>query len=173
MICGVTAGLAVLTKAPSLVLGILVLLVVLSAPLANRGAWTLPRLVGSLVVAGLPGCGGRRRVVADVLGRAHRIRDSRCAVHAGHERGAPPRATTSWGRPSPTPVPGDHPLAILFRLSPLALAGLVSLGVLLPPPSLRKPTCLLVLFTVGFILFLSLAGRSWTATPCRVFPPST
>ena len=44
VLCGAASGLAVLTKAPSLVLGLLVPLVALSAPFVDRAAWSWLRV---------------------------------------------------------------------------------------------------------------------------------
>ena len=60
---------------------------------------------------------------------------------------------------------------MMYRFSPLALAGLVALAVLLPPRSkLRNPTILLLLFVVGFLLFLSLASKKLDRYALPVFP---
>ncbi|MGE3270702.1 MAG: hypothetical protein AB7P40_18255, partial [Chloroflexota bacterium] len=63
-----------------------------------------------------------------------------------------------------------YPVAILFRLSPLALAGLVALGVLLPPPKLRRQSLLLTFLVIGFIMFLSLAGKKLDRYTLPAFP---
>jgi 4-amino-4-deoxy-L-arabinose transferase-like glycosyltransferase len=68
------------------------------------------------------------------------------------------------------PGPFYYPVAMMFRLSPLALAGLVSLGVLLPPRSEKRPTLLLLLFVVGFVLFLSLASKKLDRYMVPAFP---
>lgn len=169
VLCGVASGLAVLTKAPSLVLGLLVPIVALAAPFLDRQAWPWRRVLRSLVVVGLLGAA---TVVAlwpsfwvapvETVTRAVRFT---LETSAEHQPG-----NYFLGRAVADPGPGYYPVAIMFRLSPLALAGLVSLVVLLPPRSHRRPTILLVLFVVGFVLFLSLAGKKLDRYTLPAFP---
>lgn len=169
VLCGVTAGLAVLTKAPSLVLGLLVPIVALTAPLARRGAWTWPRLLGTLIVAGLLGVAVIVALwptfwVAPVESVMRAVRFT-LDTSAEHRPG-----NYFLGQAVADPGPWYYPAAILFRISPLALAGLVALGVLLPTTPLRKPTYLLLIFVFGFILFLSLAGKKLDRYTLPAFP---
>jgi hypothetical protein len=169
VLCGVAAGLAVLTKAPSLVLGLLVPIVALSAPLARRGAWSLPRLLVTLIAGGLLGV-----VVVVALWPTFwvaPIESVTRAIRFTLDTSAEHRPGNFFmGQAVADPGPWYYPIAMLFRISPLALAGLVALGVLLPPPALRKPTYLLLLFVVGFILFLSLAGKKLDRYTLPAFP---
>lgn len=169
LLCGLASGLAVLTKAPSLVLGLLLPLVALAAPLLDRSCWSWRRVVGSLVVAGAVAL-----AVAIVLWPAlwvapvdtvRRAVEFTIATSGEHRPG-----NFFAGRAVADPGPAFYPVAILFRLAPLTLAGLVALGVLLPPRQLRRPTALLLLFTLGFLLFLSLASKKLDRYTVPVFP---
>ena len=169
VLCGVASGLAVLTKAPSLVLGLLVPVVALTAPFVHRGSWTWTRLAQSLLLAGVVGLAVVFALwptlwVApiDTVARAVRFTLETSAEHRP--------GNFFLGQPVADPGPWYYPVAMMFRLSPLALAGLVSLGVLLPPRSLKLPTLLLLLFVVGFVLFLSLAGKKLDRYTLPAFP---
>ena len=169
VLCGVASGLAVSTKAPSLVLGLLVPVVVLTAPFVNRGAWPWLRLARSMVLAGLIGV-----TIVFVLWPALWVAPIDTVIRAVRftlETSAEHRPGNYFlGQPVADPGPWYYPVAIMFRLSPLALGGLVSLGVLLPPKALRRQTVLLLLFIVGFILFLSLAGKKLDRYTLPAFP---
>jgi hypothetical protein len=68
------------------------------------------------------------------------------------------------------PGPFFYPTAVMYRLAPLTLAGLVSLGVLLPPRSLRQPTLLLLLFVFVYRAFLSVGGIKGDRYTIPAFP---
>ena len=168
-VCGVASGLAVLTKAPSLVLGLLVPVVAISALLFDRSAWSWFRLGRSLIVAGIIGLAvvfalwpSLWMAPIDTVNRAIRFTLDTSAEHRP--------GNFFLGQPVADPGPWYYPVAVMFRLSPLALAGLVSLGVLLPPRPLKRPTILLLLFIVGFVLFLSLAGKKLDRYTLPAFP---
>jgi 4-amino-4-deoxy-L-arabinose transferase-like glycosyltransferase len=74
------------------------------------------------------------------------------------------------GQPVADPGPFYYPTAVVYRMSPLALAGLVAVGVLLPPRSKLRPTLLLLLLAFGFLLFLSLAGKKLDRYTLPAFP---
>jgi hypothetical protein len=151
------------------VLGLLVPVVAFTAPLVDRAAWPLPRLVRSLIVAGLIGL-----VVIFALWPSLWVAPVETVVRAARftlETSAEHRPGNYFlGRPVADPGPLYYPVAMMFRLSPLVLAGLVALGVLLPPRSLYRPTLLLLLFTFGFVLFLSLAGKKLDRYTVPAFP---
>jgi hypothetical protein len=168
-LCGVAAGLAVLTKAPSLVLGLLVPVVALAAPLVDRERWSWPRAILTLIVAGLIGVGvlfalwPALWVIPDfTVERAIEFTLDTSAVHLP--------GNFFMGHPVADPGPFYYPTAVMYRLSPLALAGLVALGVLLPPRGLKYPTILLLLFIVGFLSFLSVAGKKLDRYTIPAFP---
>lgn len=169
MLCGIATGLAILTKAPSLVMGLLVPVVALTAPLVDRAAWSWTRALRSLIVAGLIGV-----VVVLALWPAfwvapidtvNRFVAFTMLTSAEHRPG-----NFFMGQPVADPGPFYYPTAIMFRLSPLALAGLIAVGVLLPPRSLKRPTLLLLLFIFGFLAFLSLAGKKLDRYTLPAFP---
>jgi len=169
VVCGLASGLAVLTKAPSLVLGLLVPAIALAAPFLNRAAWPWTRLLRSLVIAGVIGLVTVLAVwpsfwVAPILTVERFIRFT-LDTSSEHRPG-----NFFLGAAVADPGPFYYPVAIMFRLSPLALAGLVSLGVLLPPRSLKRPTLLLLLFIFGLILFLSLASKKLDRYTLPAFP---
>ena len=169
VLCGVATGLAILTKAPSLVLGLLVPAVALTARFLDAAAWPWLRLARSLVVAGLVGVAVIFLLwptlwVAPIDSAVQAVRFT-LATSAEHRPG-----NFFLGQAVADPGPWYYPVAVMFRLSPLALAGLVALGVLLPPRSLTRPTLLLVLFVVGFVLFLSLANKKLDRYSLPTFP---
>ena len=169
VLCGVASGLAVLTKAPSLVLGLLVPAVALAAPFMDRASWPWWRLARSLIVAGIVGLAVVFALwptlwVAPIETVTRAVRFT-LQTSAEHRPG-----NFFLGQPVADPGPWYYPVAIMFRLSPLALAGLVSLGVLLPPASLKRPTTLLLLVVGGFVLFLSLAGKKLDRYTLPAFP---
>jgi 4-amino-4-deoxy-L-arabinose transferase-like glycosyltransferase len=169
VLCAVASALALLTKAPSLVLGLLIPIVALAAPFLDRAAWPLPRLLRSMVVAGLIGI-----PVVFALWPAlwvAPIYTLTTALRFTIETGAEHRPGNFFmGHPLVDPGPLYYPTVIMYRLSPLALAGLVSVGVLLPPRSLKRPTLLLLFFIVGFMLFLSLASKKLDRYAIPAFP---
>jgi hypothetical protein len=68
------------------------------------------------------------------------------------------------------PGPIFYPVAIVFRLAPLTLAGLVAVGVLLPPRSMKAPSLLLLLYIAGFLLFLTIPSKKLDRYALPVFP---
>jgi hypothetical protein len=169
IVCGLASGLAVLTKAPSLVLGLLVPAIALSAPLLDRQARPWLRVVRTVVFAGIVGVSTVLVLwptlwVAPVESVTRFIRFT-LETSSEHRPG-----NFFLGQAVADPGPWYYPVAIVFRLSPLALAGLVSLGVLLPPRSHLRQTNLLLVCVVGFILFISLAGKKLDRYTLPVFP---
>jgi 4-amino-4-deoxy-L-arabinose transferase-like glycosyltransferase len=169
VVCGVASGLAVLTKAPSLVLGVLVPVVALTAPFLHRASWPLTRVLRTLVLAGLIGLGVVFALwptlwVAPIMSVIRAI-EFTLATSSEHRPG-----NFFLGQSVADPGVWFYPVAVLYRLSPLALAGLVSLIVLLPQRAMRRPTVLLLLCVVGFILFLSLAGKKLDRYTLPIFP---
>ena len=169
VLCGAATGLAILTKAPSLVLGLLVPIVALSAPLFDRTRWPWMRILRSLVVTGLVAVAAIVLLwpsfwvqPIDTVTRAVRFTLDTSSEHRP--------GNFFLGQPVADPGPWYYPVAVMFRLSPLALAGLVSLGVLLPPRNLRRPTVLLLIFIAGFVLFLSLASKKLDRYMLPTFP---
>lgn len=169
VLCGVASGLAVLTKAPSLVLGVLVPAVAVVAPFLDRSAWPVMRVVRTLILAGLIG-------VAVVFAlwptlwvapteSVYRFIRFTLETSSEHRPG-----NFFLGQAVADPGLGYYPVAIMYRLSPLTLAGLLALGVLLPPRAKLRQTMLLLLCVVGFILFLSLAGKKLDRYTLPVFP---
>jgi 4-amino-4-deoxy-L-arabinose transferase-like glycosyltransferase len=69
------------------------------------------------------------------------------------------------------PGPLFYPAAMVFRLTPLMLAGVVILAIYLPPRSRRVPTLLLVLFIIGFMLLLTAPSKKLDRYALPVFPP--
>ena len=169
LLCGLASGLAVLTKAPSLVLGFLVPAVAAVAPFLDRSRWPVLRVARTLIVAGLIGV-----AVVFLLWPAlwvapveslYRFMMFTLETSSEHRPG-----NFFMGQAVADPGIGYYPVAIMYRLSPLALAGLLAIGVLLPPRSKLRPTMLLLLCIVGFILFLSLAGKKLDRYTLPVFP---
>jgi hypothetical protein len=169
VVCGAASGLAVLTKAPSLVLGPLLPIVALSAPWVDRGQWPWPRLARSLVLAGLIGVGvifalwpALWAAPSETIVRAVRFTIDTSGEHRP--------GNYFLGQAVADPGPWYYLVVMMFRMSPLALAGLLALGVLLPRPVMRRPTVLLLIFIVGFILFVSLASKKLDRYAIPAFP---
>jgi 4-amino-4-deoxy-L-arabinose transferase-like glycosyltransferase len=169
VLCGVASGLAILTKAPSLVLGLLVPVIALAARFIDRSDWSWVRLARSLIVAGICGL-----IVVILLWPSFWVQPIETVVRAVRftlDTSAEHRPGNFFlGQPVADPGPWYYPVAVMFRLSPLALAGLVALGVLLPARELRRSTLLLVLFVVGFVLFLSVASKKLDRYMVPIFP---
>ncbi|MGE3271433.1 MAG: glycosyltransferase family 39 protein, partial [Chloroflexota bacterium] len=169
VLCGLASGLAVLTKAPSLVLGLLIPVVAMAAIIMDRRTWSVRRSLGSLMVAGIIGV-----LVIGALWptfwvapveTVERFITFTLETSSEHRPG-----NFFLGQAVADPGVWFYPVAILFRLSPLALAGLVALGVLLPPPKLRRQSLLLTFLVIGFIMFLSLAGKKLDRYTLPAFP---
>jgi 4-amino-4-deoxy-L-arabinose transferase-like glycosyltransferase len=169
VLCGAASGLAVLTKAPSLVLGLLIPVVVLAAPVLDRVSWPISRLVGSVIVAGLVGV-AVVFVAWPSLWVAPELTLERAIDFTLQTSGEHRPGNYFMGQAVSDPGPLYYPVAIMFRLAPLALAGLIALGVLLPHRSARRPTFLLMLTIVGFIAFLSLATKKLDRYTLPAFP---
>ena len=169
VLCGIATGLAILTKAPSLVLGLLVPAVALTAPLADRAAWPWTRVLRSLIGAGIIGVVVVFALWPTLWVAPYETIDRFVAftlmTSAEHRPG-----NFFMGQAVADPGPFYDPTAIMYRLSPLALAGLIAVGVLLPPRALKRPTLLLLLFTFGFLAFLSLAGKKLDRYTLPAFP---
>src|SRR6185503_13779582 len=123
---------------------LLIPVVALAAPFVDRQAWSWMRLARSLIVAGIIGLAIVFALwptlwVApiDTLSRAVRFTLDTSSEHRP--------GNFFLGQPVADPGPWYYPVAIMFRLTPLALAALVALGVLLPARSQRRPTILLLL----------------------------
>jgi 4-amino-4-deoxy-L-arabinose transferase-like glycosyltransferase len=168
-LCGVASGLAVLTKAPSVIVGLLIPIVALTAPLVDRERWSWWRVAWTLPVAGVIGV-----LTVVVLWPAMWV----APVRTVQEAITFTIATSSEHRPGnfflgqavADPGPLFYPVAIVFRLAPLTLAGLVVLVIFLPPRSLRVPTLLLVLFVFSFILLLTVPSKKLDRYALPVFP---
>lgn len=170
VLCGVASGLAVLTKAPSVIVGLLLPIVALTAPLVDRERWSWWRVAWTLPLAGVIGV-----VVVVALWPAIWVAPLRTVQEAI----AFTIATSGEHRPGnfflgqavADPGPLFYPVAIVFRLAPLTLAGLVVLAIFLPPRSLRVQTLLLVLFIAGFILLVTVPSKKLDRYALPVFPP--
>jgi len=74
-----------------------------------------------------------------------------------------------WGQARPDPGPAFYPVALLFRLTPLALLGLV--GCLWETRRRRTAVCLLLGFCLTFSLFMTLGAKKFDRYLLPVFPP--
>jgi hypothetical protein len=140
-----------------------------TAPLLDREAWPWKRLLRSVLVVGLIGLAvifalwpSLWIAPIDTIVRGIRFTIDTSAEHRP--------GNFFMGEPVADPGPWYYPVAVVYRLSPLALAGLVAVGVLLPPRPVRRPTFLLLLFIFGFLAFLSLAGKKLDRYTLPAFP---
>jgi hypothetical protein len=172
VLSGVAAGLAFLTKAPSV-------FVVGFVPLVAAVTWALTpdRTLRSLLIrAGqLLVWGGLAFLVALVLWPAFRVDPIGTLLKMAQftERvGGGEHDNYFAGVVTDDPGPLFYPLALLLRLAPLSLVGVVMLAVLarrLDAP--RRWTVLwLVLYCVGFMLMMDIGPKKFDRYLLPIFP---
>ena len=169
-LCAVASGLAVLSKAPSLFLVAFVPLVALSARLAGGRDLSWSRLVLALIAGGI---GALVTVVLlwPALWVAP-LETVRRAIQFTLETAGQPHEPGNFflGRPVADPGLPFYPVATVFRLTPVVVGGLAALTILLPPPSLRWQSALLVDYALGFLVFLTLATKKLDRYALPLFP---
>ena len=169
-LCSVACGLAVLTKAPSFFLGVFLPGVAACAFVLDRQAWPPRRLALSLILCGL----GALAVivlawpalwVSPVQTVSEIIRYQRLQSETPHGPG-----NYFLGRPLADPGYGYYPVAVMFRLAPAVMAGLVALTVVLPSPAQRRQAYLLLGYVAGFLFFVTLASKKLDRYALPIFP---
>ncbi len=174
ILAGVAAGLAFLTKAPSVfVLGFVPLLA-LSQLLAGRRAGAPGARGLNVVAAGLV-WGLVALVVCLALWPAFRVDPIGTLLKMAQftERvGGGDHDNFFFGQVLEDPGPAFYPLALLFRLAPLTLAGLVfaAVGWRRLPAAQRRTVLTLGLYCLGFGLMMSLAPKKFDRYLLPVFP---
>jgi 4-amino-4-deoxy-L-arabinose transferase-like glycosyltransferase len=169
---GVLSGLALLTKAPAASLAIIL-------PLLALGLGRGRGLRGLGADLALWGVAGLATVLAlwpalwvDPVGTAVRV------LTFVEETGGRPHSQGNFflGAPVSDPGPLYYPLSLAFRLTPAALLGLLALAVLpraagvgLGPPRQRVALGLVV-YVVGFGLFMSLGQKKFDRYVLPVYP---
>ncbi len=186
VLCGVTAGLGVLTKAPSLFLAAFLPILAFGAHLSPWPPWS-KRPVARTSWREL-GAGGMRKAVLDLAICAVAalativalwpalwvapVETVRRAVEYQLLTAGAPHGPGNFflGQPTADPGPLFYPLALAFRLAPMVVVGLAAVAILLPPPALRLWSLLLVGFVVGFSLLLVVASKKLDRYALPLFP---
>ncbi|MCC6175352.1 MAG: glycosyltransferase family 39 protein [Chloroflexi bacterium] len=169
-VCGIASGLAVLTKAPSLILGLLLPLVALTAPLVDRSGWTWRRAVVTLVTGGMLGVLTVMLLLPALWVAPLEV--AQRAIDYQIMQGSTPHRPGNYflGQAKIDPGPWYYPVAILFRLTPLVLVGLVTLAVFLPERRHRRMAVLLIVYVAAFVLFVTAASKKLDRYALPVFP---
>lgn len=172
-------GLALLTKSPAILLPPLVGLVALAAlsTYRRRKPALLPGLLWRAVVVPLLVWGGVAVLVCFVLWPAlwvAPVGTVQGIIQEASENGGMPHPDGSFflGRPVSDPGGLFYPVALVLRLSPWVLPGLL-VAALLPPKKTDQSNRALVLLTVAvllFLLLLSLSPKKFDRYMLPVFP---
>jgi 4-amino-4-deoxy-L-arabinose transferase-like glycosyltransferase len=170
VLCGVATGLAVLTKAPSLFLGLFVPGMAIWA--GARGGWRRgwAALLSSVLV-----CGAVAAAVVFAIWPAmwvEPVETIERAIEFQMDQAGTPHQPGNFflGRPTSDPGPLFYPVALAFRLSPPVFVGVAILAIILPPAALRRHATLLVSFALGFLLFLTIANKKLDRYALPLFP---
>mgnify|MGYP000919707592 CR=1 FL=1 len=167
---GVAFGLAFLTKAPSVYLiGFVPLVAGISWLLGGRRVHALPRIAVILLVWGLLG-----GAVAMALWPAMRVDPVGTVLKMAQftERvGGGEHDNYFAGRLTDDPGLLFYPLALLFRLAPATLVGVVLAGVLWRRlASSHRQTVLLALYSLGFMAMMTIGPKKFDRYLLPVFP---
>ena len=169
-LCAVATGLAILTKAPSLFLGVALPLLALSARLAGRRRRFWREIAAPLLICAL-GALATISLLWPALWVAPLEAVSRNLAFAASQAGAPHAPGNFFlGQPTEDPGVAFYPVVLAFRLTPLALVGLLSLVALSRPAPLPRQALLLVGFVLGFGLFITLASKKLDRYALPLFP---
>jgi 4-amino-4-deoxy-L-arabinose transferase-like glycosyltransferase len=169
-LCAVATGLAVLTKAPSLFLGLALPAVALGAHLAGRRRRFWAEIVAPLLICGL-GALATLFLLWPALWVAPLETISRSLAFAASQAGAPHAPGNFFlGRPTEDPGPAFYPVAVAFRLTPLVLVGLAALALLARTEPLRRPSLVLVGFVLCFAVFITFASKKLDRYALPLFP---
>ncbi|MDP8922635.1 MAG: hypothetical protein M3O34_07135 [Chloroflexota bacterium] len=169
-LCAAAGGLGVLTKAPAFFLGVFLPLVAIAAAVLDRRAWSPGRLALSVLACGFGA------LVVVVLGWpalwVAPVETATRIVEYQILQSATPHGPGNYFLGVPTPDPGYryYPVAVMFRLAPVVMAGLVALLVVLPSPARRRQVSLLAGFTFGFLVFVTLASKKLDRYALPLFP---
>ncbi len=162
ILAGISTGLAILTKSPGLFLVLMVPVIYLwpSSPNGTYGRrlvsllyWAAAAVITGLIL--LPALWAAPSKVLDITNElASRLIESSI------------RPIFFLGQVTLEPGPAFYPIAVAFRLSPLVSIGLLSLLIwlvfrLIRRRSLYLPSNIiwLILYSLGFILFLNLSAK--------------
>jgi hypothetical protein len=169
VLCSAASGLAILTKAPSAFLGIAIPIAAAGAA-ASRGRVRWRRWFAELVICGL---GAVLVVVAlwPALWVAP-IDTVRRWIEFTIETGGSPHLPGNYflGRPVADPGNWFYPVAIAYRLTPTVVLGCVLAAVFWAPAERRWLIWLCFDFLIGFVLFLSVAGKKLDRYALPLFP---
>jgi len=163
LIAGVATGLALLSKAPSLILLPLVpfALVVLRGPGALRDRWAWRDLAIWTVLAAVVHVAlwpAFWIAPVETLGRV--IAFARDNANPAHAAAADEDGSGIW----------FYPLVLLFRSTPLTWLGLFGLAINRPRGVAGRAAIVLVLYAVGFAAAMTLAAKNFDRYLLPVFP---
>jgi Dolichyl-phosphate-mannose-protein mannosyltransferase len=172
VLSGIAAGLAFLTKAPSV-------FVIGFVPLMAFVTWAMrlgrsPRTFAALVGQGLI-WGGLAFAVAILLWPAFRVDPIGTVLKMAQftERvGGGEHDNYFFGEVTDDPGPLFYPLALLLRLAPLTLVGLIGLAILgrrLDAPR-RRTAIWLALYSAGFIAMMDIGPKKFDRYLLPIFP---
>jgi hypothetical protein len=171
LLSGVATGLAFLTKAPSIYLfGFVPLVAVLCLLFRDRRVVTLPRLAAKLVVWGLVAA-----VVCVILWPAFRVDPIGTLLQMAQftERvGGGEHDNYFLGAVTDDPGLFFYPFALLIRLAPVTLVGLMLVAVAWRRLSTgrRSVVGLLLLYCIGFMAMMTLGPKKFDRYLLPIYP---
>lgn len=175
ILCGVSTGLAFLTKAPAAFLAVFIPLIALSSCLreGRPNGLSMRRLIGSLVVWG--GLAGLMALVLWPAFRADPVWALRSMISYTEAVGGTDHENFFFGQPVGDPGPIYYLVAAAFRLTPVTMVGLALLpiGLVLARPWRREylaPIGLLALFVLLFWGMMALPPKKFDRYMLPAFP---
>ncbi|MFN8525048.1 MAG: glycosyltransferase family 39 protein [Chloroflexota bacterium] len=169
-LCGVATGLAVATKAPSMFLAVFVPIIALSGRLAEQPRpswrWTL----GTVAACGAAALATLLAVwpamwVAPVDTVSRWIEYTLVTAEAPHGPG-----NFFLGTAVADPGAWFYPVAVAMRLTPIVVVGLACFAIARAPSRSRWQSMMLFDFMLGFLLFVTLAGKKLDRYALPMFP---
>ena len=167
-LCGITSGLAFVTKAPAAFLGLAVpLLAFLGRPrtISDGRAAARDLLCWGLLALGTAGLAWPALLVAP-------LETTTRVIAFAVENGGRPHGQSHlfFGQLVPDPGPLFYPVVLAFRLTPVAVVGLAALITLRPGAPLGGRAGALLALALGFLLFMTLGSKKIDRYLVPLFP---